>query len=140
AGGALPFESVGFEKGLVLNTKIAEHISVNGNSSELSQLVSILIDNAIRHGQGGKEVEVLLTETRSHAILSVTNDGEPIPSDKKQQLFERFYRADEARNGEDKHYGLGLAIAKAIVEAHHGKIEVYCYDGKVCFTVQLPKI
>ncbi|MBQ7035195.1 MAG: HAMP domain-containing histidine kinase, partial [Clostridia bacterium] len=72
AGGALPFESVGFEKGLVLNTKIAEHISVNGNSSELSQLVSILIDNAIRHGQGGKEVEVLLTETRSHAILSVT--------------------------------------------------------------------
>ena len=140
AGGVLPFESVAYENGLTLNSQITDGIITLGNSTQLSQLVSILVDNAIRHSQNGKEVLVSLTHTRSNAVFSVINDGEPIPQEQMAQLFERFYRADEARNGEDKHYGLGLAIAKAIVEAHHGKIEVSCYDGKVCFTVQVPKM
>lgn len=140
AGGVLPFESVAFENGLTLNSQIADGIISLGNSTQLSQLVSILVDNAIRHSQNGKEVLISLTHTRSNAVLSVINDGEPIPQEQMTQLFERFYRADEARNGEDKHYGLGLAIAKAIVEAHHGKIEVFCSDGKVCFTTRLPKM
>jgi len=139
AGGVLPFESVAFENGLTLNSQIADGIISLGNSTQLSQLVSILVDNAIRHSRNGKEVFISLTHTRSNAVFSVINDGESIPQEQMAQLFERFYRADEARNGEDKHYGLGLAIAKAIVEAHHGKIEVSCYDGKVCFTVQVPK-
>ena len=140
AGGVLPFESVAFENGLTLNSQIADGIISLGNSTQLSQLVSILVDNAIRHSQNGKEVFISLTHTRSNAVLSVINDGEPIPQEQMTQLFERFYRADEARNGEDKHYGLGLAIAKTIVDAHHGKIEVSCYDGKVCFTVRIPKM
>ncbi|MBR2725000.1 MAG: HAMP domain-containing histidine kinase, partial [Ruminococcus sp.] len=140
AGGVLPFESVAYENGLTLNSQIADGIIALGNSTQLSQLVSILVDNAIRHSRNGKEVFISLTHTRSNAVFSVINDGESIPQEQMAQLFERFYRADEARNGEDKHYGLGLAIAKAIVEAHHGKIEVSCYDGKVCFTVQVPKM
>lgn len=140
AGGVLPFESVAFENGLTLNSQIADGIISLGNSTQLSQLVSILVDNAIRHSQNGKEVFISLTHTRSNVVFSVINDGEPIPQEQMAQLFERFYRADEARNGEDKHYGLGLAIAKAIVEAHNGKIEVSCYDGKVRFTVRLPKM
>ncbi len=140
AGGVLPFESVAYENGLTLNSQIADGIIALGNSTQLSQLVSILVDNAIRHSRNGKEVSISLTHTRSNAVFSVINDGEPIPQEQTAQLFERFYRADEARNGEDKHYGLGLAIAKAIVEAHHGKIEVSCYNGKVCFTVQVPKM
>lgn len=140
AGGALPFESVAFENGLTLNSQITDGIIILGNSTQLSQLVSILIDNAIRHSHNGKEISVSLTFTRSNAIFSVINDGEPIPKEQTAQLFERFYRADEVRNGSDRHYGLGLAIAKAIVEAHRGKIEVSCYDGKVCFTIQLPKM
>ena len=140
AGGVLPFESVAFENGLTLNSQIADGIISLGNSTQLSQLVSILVDNAIRHSQNGKEVFISLTHTRSNVVLSVINNGEPIPQEQIAQLFERFYRADEARNGEDKHYGLGLAIAKAIVDAHHGKIEVSCYDGKVCFMVQVPKM
>ncbi len=140
AGGVLPFESVAFENGLTLNSQITDGIITLGNSTQLSQLVSILVDNAIRHSQNGKEVFISLTHTRSNAVFTVINDGEPILQEQMTQLFERFYRADEARNGTDKHYGLGLAIAKAIVEAHHGKIEVSCYDGKVCFTVRLPKM
>lgn len=140
AGGTLPFESVAYEHGLTLDSQIAEGVIVQGNSTQLSQLVSILVDNAIQHGQSGKEVLVSLVHTRSAVVFSVINDGEPIAQEQMTQLFERFYRADEVRNGEDKHYGLGLAIAKAIVEVHHGKIEVSCYDGKVCFAVRLPKI
>ena len=140
AGGVLPFESVAYENALTLNLQITDGIITLGSSTQLSQLVSILVDNAIRHSRNGKEIFISRTHTRGNVVFSVINDGEPIPQEQMAQLFERFYRADEARNGEDKHYGLGLAIAKAIVEAHHGKIEVSCYDGKVCFTVQVPKM
>lgn len=139
AGGALPFESVAFEKGLTLVTKINDDITIIGNNSQLSQLVSILVDNAIRHSTNGKEVEIVLTESRGHAILSVINASDPIPRETREKLFERFYRVDEARNSEDNHYGLGLAIAKAIVTAHNGKISVNCKDNKVCFTARIPK-
>lgn len=138
-GGVLPFESVAFENGLMLNTQITDGITVMGCSTQLSQLVSILVDNAICHAQGGKEVLVCLTSVRNSAVLSVTNVGEPIPLEKKEQLFERFYRADEARTDEDNHYGLGLAIAKNIIEAHKGKIEVLCHDGLVEFRAAIPK-
>lgn len=139
AGGVLPFESVAFENGLMLNTQIADGVTVMGSSTQLSQLVSILVDNAIRHGQGGKEILVSLTSNRSTAILSVINAGKPIPPEKMEQLFERFYRADEARTGYDNHYGLGLAIAKAIVEAHKGKIDVRCHNGLVEFRATVSK-
>ncbi|MDO4747970.1 MAG: HAMP domain-containing sensor histidine kinase [Eubacteriales bacterium] len=139
AGGALPFESVAFEKGLTLVTKINDDITIIGNNSQLSQLVSILVDNAIRHSTNGKEIEIVLTESRGHANLSVINASDPIPRETREKLFERFYRVDEARNSEDNHYGLGLAIAKAIVTAHNGKISVNCKDNKVCFTARIPK-
>jgi len=139
AGGVLPFESVAFENGLLLNTQIADGVTVKGNSTQLSQLVSILVDNAIQHGQGGKEILISLTQSRNTAVLSVINAGEPIAQEKMEQLFERFYRADEARTGKDNHYGLGLAIAKAIVEAHKGKIEVRCHNGLVEFRATVSK-
>lgn len=137
-GGALPFESVAFEKGLVLTMDIADGIFANGNSGQLSQLISILIDNAICHSTEGREVVVRLKEEHSCAKLSVVNDGKEIPPEQKELLFERFYRTDTARNGEDKHYGLGLAIAKAIAAAHGFKIDVLCYDGKVEFSLHIP--
>lgn len=139
AGGVLPFESVAFEKGLGLDTRIPDGIRITGSSSQLSQLVSILVDNAISHGESDGKVQVSLTHTRSTAVLSVRNAGSPIPQEQLERLFERFYRADESRSGEEKHYGLGLSIAKAIVQAHSGKIEVLCRDGFVEFRVSLPK-
>ncbi len=139
-GGALPFESVAFENGLALNTDIAENVRVNGNEGQLSQLVAILIDNAIRHSKNGNEITVKLSEKKGYASLDVVNCGDPISPSEAERLFERFYRVDEARNGEDKHYGLGLAIAKAITESHHGKIDVSCFDNKVCFNVRISKI
>lgn len=139
-GEALPFESVAFEKGLVLSSDISSGIIVEGNSTQLKQLVSILLDNAIRHSVGGNEVYVCLTKEHRGAKLSVINPGNEIPVEQREQIFERFYRVDKVRNGEDKHYGLGLAIAKAITTAHKGRIEVLCYNGKVEFRVLLPML
>lgn len=137
-GEALPFESVAFEKGLVLNSDITNGITVEGNSTQLKQLTSILLDNAIRHSKPDGEVRLTLTKDHGIAEISVINKGDEIPAEHRELIFERFYRMDTARNGEDKHYGLGLAIAKAIVDAHHGHIEVNCYNGLVEFHVRMP--
>ena len=140
AGEALPFESVAFEKGLVLNSNITNGIGVEGNGTQLKQIVSILIDNAIRHSKEQGEVYLSLTKENGYAKLSVVNKGDEIPAEQREQIFERFYRVDTARNGEDKHYGLGLAIAKAIATSHKGHIEAQCFDGFVEFKVQIPTI
>ena len=138
AGEVLPFESMAYENGIMLNTAIEEHIFVEGDSTQLKQLVAILTDNAIKHGKNGKEILVSLKERRGEVRLSVRNDGEEIPIEQREKLFERFYRVDDVRNSKENHYGLGLAIAKAIVTTHKGKIQVQCYHGKVEFIVSLP--
>ena len=139
-GEALPFESVAFEKGFVLNTNIINNIEVIGNNAQLKQIVSILLDNAIRHSKEQGEIYLSLTKEHGFAKLSVINKGDEIPEEQRVKIFERFYRVDTVRNSEDKHYGLGLAIAKAISTSHKGNISVLCYDGFVEFRVQIPTV
>lgn len=139
-GEALPFESIAFEKGLLLNYEIQDGLSVEGNRNQLKQIVSILLDNAICHGKNGKEIKLTLKEEHGCARLSVINNGNEIPPDQREKLFERFYRGDTARSEKGGHYGLGLAIAKAIVTAHKGKIQVFFHDSKVEFVVLFPFI
>ena len=121
-----------------LNGDIAENIFVSGNSVQLKQLTSILLDNASRHSDSGREVALTLKKGKNHAVLSVLNDGDAISPEDRKQLFERFYRTDSARTGDGQHYGLGLAIARAIALTHKGTIDVQCHDGKVEFIVKLP--
>ena len=85
---------------------------VEGNSVQLKQLVSILLDNAIRHSKGGNAVYLSLSREHGYALLSVVNKGDKIPEEQLEKIFDRFYRVDTARNDEDKHYGLGLAMSK----------------------------
>lgn len=139
AGETLPFECVAFEKGLTLESDLAPDIFVEGDGGRLKQLVSILLDNAVSHAEGGT-VKITLSKERSHAVLSVTNEGAALTSTQREHLFDRFYRIDEARSADAGHYGLGLAIAKAICDAHRGHIEVGCRDGLVEFSVSLPII
>ena len=136
-GETLPFETVAFENGLTLKSDIEEDIAVSGNSLQLKQLTSILLDNAIRHSDEN-EIELTLKREKNCAVLSVFNSGKEIPPEQKQLLFERFYRSDEARTGECGHYGLGLAIAKAIVTSHKGTIDVRCGGGKIEFYAKIP--
>lgn len=135
-GETLAFESLAFDKGKTFVTEIEEAIILIGNLSQLTQLVSILLDNAIRHSIG-KEIGVSLVRHPHTALLTVTNDGNEIPAEKIHHLFERFYRVDEVRNSESNHYGIGLSIAKAIAEKHGGNIDVFWQDGKISFTVNL---
>lgn len=140
SGEVLAFESVAYEKGLNLNSGICENLYVRGNSSQLKQLVAILLDNAIQHNNGGTEIKLELTKERSFAKLSVINNGEPIPTEHKKRLFERFYRVDSARNSQDGHFGLGLSIAHSIVSAHGGKIDVLCHDNLVEFKILISAV
>lgn len=135
-GETLAFESLAFDKGKTFVTEIEEVIILMGNPSQLTQLVSILLDNAIRHSTG-REIGISLVRRPHTALLTVTNDGNEIPPEKIQHLFERFYRVDEARNSESHHYGIGLSIAKAIAEKHGGNIDVFWQNGKISFTVNL---
>lgn len=138
-GEALPFESVAFEKDLILRCDVEKDLFVEGNSVQLKQLVSILLDNAICHSMDGREICLTLHREHGYAELSVINSGTEIPEKQREQLFERFYRIDAARDGDDGHYGLGLAIAKAIVSAHKGKMEILCYNGFIECRVQIPR-
>ncbi len=136
-GEALALEMLAFDQGKVFKTDMEEDIFLAGSRTQLTQLASILLDNAIRHSTGN-EIEISLKRQGHHAVLTVINDGAAIPPEKQERLFDRFYRMDEARSSEGQHYGLGLSIAKAIVEKHGGSIGVSCHDGKVQFTVFLP--
>lgn len=140
AGEALPFESVAYEKELSLKTEIADGIRVEGNADQLKQLVSILLDNAVRHSKDKGEIRLCLKREHGLARLSVTNPGDEIPEEQRERLFERFYRMDSARNSKDGHYGLGLSIAKSIADRHRGRIRLFCHDGLVEFSVEIPAV
>ena len=136
-GEVLAFESLAFERGKTIESEIEDGIHMTGSRSQLAQLVSVLLDNALRHSSGG-EIGITLRRQAHTAVLSVVNAGDEIPPDKLEHLFDRFYRLDEARSGEGEHYGLGLSIAKAVAQKHGGSIAASCADGKVRFTVSLP--
>lgn len=131
----MPFESVAFEKGVFLMCDLDEEIIVNGNEEQLKQVVAILTDNAIKHCCEGGTVNVDAKRIKNKCIISVSNQGEPVPSEIRDKIFERFFRADESRSREENRYGLGLAIAKQIAENHHGSISVKCTDGTTTFEV-----
>lgn len=137
-GEALAFESIAFDQGKMIQSDIDEGVQVVGNQIQLTQLISILLDNAVRHGTGS-EIELSLKRQGHSAVFNIANDGDDIPPEKLKHLFDRFYRVDEARNSEAHHYGLGLSIAKALVEKHGGSIVVSSQNGKVCFTVSIPE-
>lgn len=136
-GEILPFEALAFEKGKQIRSVVEPGLSVEGNRNQLKQLVSILIDNALSHGTG-ETIFLSLKKEKHSATLTVSNDAEELTADKLSRLFDRFYRADEARNEKDSHYGLGLSIAQAIVKAHGGNIHADYKDKKAIFTVTLP--
>lgn len=136
-GEILVFDSLAFDQGKTIRSDIAEDVHLMGSQTQLTQLVSILLDNAVRHATGS-EIEVSLKRQGHSALLSVSNPGEEIPPEQLEHLFDRFYRVDKARN-DVSHYGLGLSIADAVVRRHGGTIHVDCHAGKISFNVSLPE-
>ena len=139
-GCLLPFESVAFEAGVTLGSDIRPGLCVSGDEGQLRRLVYILLDNACKYAGAGGAVPVTLGRTADRLRLTVRNTGPAIPPEHLEHLFERFYRSDSARTREAGGYGLGLAIAKAIVQSHRGQISVASSEAEgTVFTVLLPQ-
>lgn len=136
-GVTMPFECVAFEKGVLIECDPGENIFCTGSEESLKQVVAILTDNAVKHASENGKIRVTLRQHRGKTVLEVANTGEPIPKRERERIFERFYRGDDARTRKDGRFGLGLAIAKSIVNMHSGNISVDCSDGWTRFRVVL---
>lgn len=133
----LTFESLMYENKIKLQYDIQKDIKAKCNSSQMKQLMAILIDNAIKHSEADGEINIVLKKQKNDVLMTVSNKGKEIPKEIQEKIFERFYRADESRNRDTNRYGLGLAIAKNIVENHNGKISVESEKGITTFKVVL---
>jgi signal transduction histidine kinase len=124
-----------FERTIYLNIK-TDHPVVTADEKRLKQLLYILLDNAIKYSE--KAVEVTITRSKSF-MITVTDQGIGIPKEDLSNVYERFFRVDKARNRETGGSGLGLSIARKIVEAHSGRIEINSQEGKgTSVTVSFP--
>jgi signal transduction histidine kinase len=132
-------EAVLFERGIGLEFKApAGGVIVNADPARVRQILLILLDNALKYTDEGGRVAVETSRDKRRAYLSVSNTGDGIPAADIPHIFDRFYRADTARNSEGGGYGLGLSIARAIAERAGGGIAVRSQDGLTTFTVDLP--
>ena len=134
----LPFEPLYFERGLTLQSDIAGGIRVSGSPRHLRQVLSILLDNAMKYAPGGSTVTIRLTRQGSNALLTTANPAPPMSREECQHIFRRFYRSDPARTGGG--YGLGLPIARGIVTDHGGKLWAENRDGELVFSMLIPLI
>lgn len=139
-GVTLPFESAVFEAGRTLKTHIDEGVECTGDEEMLKQLAVILLSNALKYSNDGGEIDVRLSRRDGRPVLKVRNTGTPIPPESLPRIFDRFYRVDDSHNRENPGNGLGLSIARSIVQAHRGEIAVQSDAQRgTTFRVTLPK-
>ena len=134
------FRALAASRQLDYRTQIAPDVTMNGSPDAVRQLASILLDNAMKYSPEGGAVRLELTTRRKAAVLTVSNDAETLIQEAElARVFDRFYRTDISRNSQTGGHGIGLSIAKAIVEAHGGSIAASAKTGRdFCVTVTLP--
>ena len=136
---AQSFQSLALAKGQRFSASVAPDLQVKGDEKALGKLVSILLDNAMKYSTEDGTVELTLERIGRNARLSVKNSTPPMEKGSADRLFERFTREDRSRNSESGGFGLGLAIAKAVTEAHKGTIHAQSEDGAtLTVTAELP--
>ncbi len=126
------------EKDFVLH--IQPMLSFTGDEKAIRQLLSILLDNALKYSPAGGRLELRLEKQGRAVLLTVSNtSAQPVERDKLPHLFDRFYRTDQSRSSQTGGHGLGLSIARSIVLAHRGKIRAESPDGQtLAILVHLP--
>ncbi|MEG0757702.1 MAG: HAMP domain-containing sensor histidine kinase, partial [Raoultibacter sp.] len=135
----LQFESVAFEREITVDSEIEEGITVMGNAVRLERLVSTLLDNAYKYAEDKGTIGVTLKHSARRVELAISNSGTSIDPKDLPHIFDRFYRADKARERSVGGYGLGLAIAHEVAEEHGGTIAAHSSEsGDTVFTVVLP--
>lgn len=134
------FEFTAEEKGQTLRVDVPETLPIVGDAQRLRQLLVILTDNAQKYAGEGADVTISATQTNSSIKLQVSDTGKGVPDADKQRLFDRFYRVDKARSRSTGGHGLGLAIAKWVIQGHRGTIEVLDNQPHgTIFSMTLPK-
>jgi two-component system heavy metal sensor histidine kinase CusS len=128
------YELLAEEKGVTLT--VAGHGTVKGDRLMIRRAISNLLSNAIRHADSSTHIAIEMAQTDSITTLSVSNTGETIPMPIQLRMFDRFFRSDQARtHPSSEGAGLGLAITKAIMQAHGGSIAVSSEYRKTVFTL-----
>ncbi len=133
----LSFEPIIYENGKTLNTAIQRNVTICGDEDNIRQLLSILLDNAVLHSTSGAEITVTLSrDAQDKMRLAVSNTAEDIPKEQLSHLFERFYRIGKPNSPNGS--GLGLSIAKTIVEDMKGVLTVHSENGTITFVATFP--
>ncbi len=130
------------EKATTLRNEVPGHLRVHGDGDRLQQVLSNLIDNAIKYGRPNGRVVVGARSLHEDIVEAwVADDGVGIPMEARERIFERFYRVDKGRAREQGGTGLGLSIVKHIVQAHGGEVRVESDLGNgSCFYFTLPRV
>jgi two-component system heavy metal sensor histidine kinase CusS len=126
------------DAGMALQVEGDARARVEG--SLYARAITNLLDNALRHGEPGGTIEVLIAETGDTVSVTVRNRAKAIPREALDHLFDRFYRADPSRTGSDQNHGLGLAIVKAIAQLHGGTVFAASADGYVSVGLRFPRV
>ena len=113
-------------------------LTMDGDTEKLVRVFNNLITNALKYGEGATKIVIELEKSQTEAIITVKNDGRPIPRESLDQLFDRFYRADQSRSQEISGTGLGLAISQNIVNLHGGYIYAQSNSEWTSFIIHLP--
>ena len=128
---AQSFHSRAMQKRQTFTGEIERNLTLHGDEKAIRQLVSILLDNAVKYAPEDGVIRLKLARQGKNAALSVWNTtATPIPRESLDKLFDRFYRTDPSRSSETGGHGIGLSIAKAVVGAHRGKITAETDDGQ----------
>ena len=136
---ASEFEPILAEEKLTCQLDLPPRMDYACDPDKLARVFDNLLRNACHYSTPGTEVQISGTETDSSIVLSFHNEGRTIPPEKLERIFEQFFRLDSSRATRTGGAGLGLAIAKEIVELHGGTISARSWDNQVLFQVTLPK-
>ena len=132
------FEALAQTKNQDVEEKVEKTVAVKGDKSSIRNLVSILMDNAVKYTPEGGKISIQLKQCERQTELLFYNECEEIPSGDLNRLFDRFYRTDESRSRESGGYGIGLSVAYSIVKAHKWKISVWRKGKGICFQISCP--
>ncbi len=128
------------EKGLQWKTQIAPDVRLACDVDKLQRVFDNLIRNAVNYSYAGTEIFLEMSVLQGMARICVKNHGRTIPPEKLSHIFEQFFRVDASRASATGGAGLGLAIAKEIVELHGGRILAESREETIVFTVELPGV
>ena len=136
---AADFELEAKKKNVQFQVETKEkQLVMDGDTEQLVRVFNNLITNALKYGSEADRIIIEIEKTKNEAVVTVKNNGAPIPREALDQLFDRFYRVDGSRSQEISGTGLGLAIAQNIVNLHGGYIYAQSNEEWTSFIIHLP--